>query len=255
MRTASANEAARVATLLDGKYVSENEVDLKKADAASKDAQLAALQAQMLGTSLQVDDCVLRAPFDGEIAARDADPGAFVRPGSSIATVVDRHLIRITADVPEEDFGAVAPTTPVRVRLLATGKELMAKIARRAPAADQATRTARIELDVDDPEQTIPVWTTAELALDAGSPAAAIAIPLAAASVHSDKATLFIARAGVAHQAIAKVIGERGGTLFVEAAVVPAGSTVVTEGRTVLSDGERVTASTEAWSPDEAGAK
>ncbi len=30
---------------------------------------------------LEVSDCVLRAPFDGEVATRTVDPGAFVRPG------------------------------------------------------------------------------------------------------------------------------------------------------------------------------
>jgi len=37
-----------------------------------------------------VSDCVLRAPFDGEIATRLVDPGAFVRPGTSIVSVIDR---------------------------------------------------------------------------------------------------------------------------------------------------------------------
>jgi membrane fusion protein (multidrug efflux system) len=251
MSGAAASEATRVSSLLDGKYVSENEVDQKKADAASKEAQLAALRAQMMSTSLQVDDCVLRSPFDGDIADRTSDPGAFVRPGSSIATVVDRHLVRVTADVPEEDFDAVAPATPVRVHLLATGRDLVAKISRRAPAADPATRTAHIELDVEDGEHSIPVWTTAELALDVGTPALASAVPLAAASVHASKATLFVAAAGIAHQKLAKVIGERGGTLYVDPAVLAAGTSVVTEGRTILSDGDAIEATTEPWTPDE----
>jgi membrane fusion protein (multidrug efflux system) len=249
MSGAAASEATRISSLLDGKYVSENEVDQKKADAASKMAQLAALKAQMSSTSLQVDDCVLRAPFDGEIADRQIDPGAFVRPGSNIATVIDRHLVRITADVPEEDFGAVAPGTDVRVHLLSTNKDLVAKISRRAPAADPATRTAHIELDIDDPERAMPVWTTAELSLDVGTPTPASAVPLAAASVHGAKATVFVVQAAVAHQSVTKVVGERGGTLYVDAATVPAGASVVLEGRTTLSDGDAVAATAEAWAP------
>jgi RND family efflux transporter MFP subunit len=250
MSAAAAGEAARVESLLDGKYVSENEVDLKKADAASKQAQLAALKAQMIGTSLQVDDCVLRSPFDGEVAVRENDPGAFVRPGSSIATVVDRHLVRITADVPEEDFAAVAPDTVVRVHLLATSKDVVAHISRRAPAADPRTRTVHVELDVDDPARTMAVWTTAELTLDADTPTPATAIPLMAASVHAGKATLFVSAAGIARQTIAKVIGERDGVLYVDPAVLAPGTSVVTEGRTILSDGDAIAATSAAWSPD-----
>jgi RND family efflux transporter MFP subunit len=251
MSTAADSEASRVSSLLDGKYVSENEADLKKADAASKQAQLAALKAQMIGTSLQVDDCVLRAPFDGEIAERTGDPGTFTRPGSAIATLVDRHLVRITADVPEDDFEAVAPGTPVRIGLLATHRQVVAKISRRSPAADLATRTAHIEIDVDDAARSIPVWTTAELSIDVGAPAPASAIPLSAASIHASKATLVEARGDTAHVTVAKVVGEAGGTLYLDPATLPAGSHVVTDGRTVLGDGDAIAATLAPWTPDQ----
>jgi membrane fusion protein (multidrug efflux system) len=245
MHTASANEASRVSSLLAGKYVSQNEVDQKSAEAASKEAQLAALQAQAVGTSLQVDDCVLRSAFDGEISDRRADPGSFVRPGSSIATIIDRHMIRISAEVPEDDFDSVAPGTPVRLHLLADGKDLTSRIARRSPGADPATRTTHIEIDIDNADKAIPVWTTAELSLDVGAPIAATAVPLASATVHAGKAKVFVVDNGIAHLRRALVIGEREGTLFLDPKGLPAGTPVVTEGRNLLDDGEPVAAKVE----------
>jgi RND family efflux transporter MFP subunit len=250
MREASSKEATRISSLLDGKYVSENEVDLKKADAASKEAQLAALQAQMANTSLQVDDCVLRAPFDGEVSERQGDPGTFVRPGSPIATIVDRHMVRITADVPEDDFGNVAPGNEVRVHLLSTNRDFTAKISRRAPAADPDTRTVHLELDLDDPARSIPVWTTAELSLDVGAPIPATAIPLIAATVHGSKTTVFVVKDGVAHATRAKLVGERTGTFYLDPSLA-AGSLVVTEGRGLLNDGDHVDGKTVPWTPVE----
>jgi RND family efflux transporter MFP subunit len=250
MTTAAEHEATRVATLLDGKYVSENEADLKQADATSKQAQLGALKAQMAGTALQVDDCVLRAPFDGEIAERTSDPGVFMRPGATIATVIDRHLVRITADVPEDDFEAVAPGTQVQLHLLATHKDLAAKISRRSPSVDQATRTAHVEIDVEDTARAIPTWTTAELAIDVGTPIAATAIPLTAASVRSTKASVFVVNGTTAHATLAKVIGEAGGTLYLDPQAIPAGTPILTDGRTTLSDGDAITSTTVAWAPD-----
>ncbi len=248
MRTASASEAARVSSLLDGKYVSQNEVDMKNADAASKSAQVAALQAQMLNSSLQVNDCVLRAPFDGEIAERTGDPGMFARPGSAMVTEVDRHIVRITADVPEDDFANVAPETEVRVHLLATGKQVTAKIARRAPSADAETRTVHIELDVDDPTRSIPTHTTAELSIDVGAPIPATAIPLIAATVHGAKTNLFEVKDGVAHATRAKLVGERNGVYYVEP-TLEAGVEIVTEGRGLLEDNDKVAGKLEAWQP------
>ncbi|HEY4056438.1 MAG TPA: efflux RND transporter periplasmic adaptor subunit, partial [Kofleriaceae bacterium] len=240
LHTAAASEAGRVASLLDGKYVSENEVDQRKADVASKEAQLAALQAQMTGSELQVNDCVLRAPFDGEVATRSLDPGGFARPGSSLLTMIDRSLVRITAEVPENDFGAVAPQTDVRVHVLASGKDVASKISRRAPAADPSTRTTHIEIDVPDTDRALPVWTTADVNLDVGQPIPAVAIPLAAATVHAGKAKLFVVEGDVAHIRRAAVIGERNGVLYVDPKGLAAGAKIVTDGRNLLDDGDRV---------------
>ena len=238
---ASANEAARTANLLDGKFVSQNEVDQKQADASSKEAQMLALQAQMTGTALQVSDCILRAPFDGEVGTRQVDPGAFVRPGVPIASVVDRRTLRITAEVPEEDFAAVAPGNAVRLHFLTTGKDVDAKISRRAPSADPGTRTTHIEIDLADPNREVPAWTTAEISLDVGQPTPASALPVIAATVRGTKVNVFAVKDGVAHSVVAKLLGERDGVLYVDPSLT-AGTQVVTEGRGVLEDKDKVTA-------------
>nr|HEX4316654.1 efflux RND transporter periplasmic adaptor subunit [Kofleriaceae bacterium] len=250
MSTAAAKEAARLSQLLQGNYVSENEVDMKQADAASKQAQVAALKAQMANAALQVNDCVLRAPFDGEVGERDVDPGAFVRPGNAIATLIDRHVVYVAIDVPEDDFEVVAPGRPVKLHVLSTKTDLAAKISRRAPSADAQTRTAHVEIDVDNSTTPVPVWTTAEVSLDVGEPVPGSAIPLSAASVHGTKATVFVADNGVARSEVVKVIGEHGGTLYLDPKALPPGTKIVSEGRTVLSDKDPIAAHDEAWRLD-----
>lgn len=244
-QAALAREASRVSSLLEGGFASPNEVEMKAAESASKQAQLLALQAQMQGTALQVDDCVLRAPFDGDVADRLVDPGAFARPGAALVTVVDRSIVRAVADVPEEDFDAVAPGTPVRLHLLATGHDLAGKIARRAPAADPSTRTVHVEVDLADPTRSIPVGTTVELELDVGQPVDATELPLSAATVRGSKANLFVVVDGVAHARSFPVLGERKGQLYVATALTP-GTLVVTEGRSALAEGDKVEAKVEA---------
>jgi multidrug efflux pump subunit AcrA (membrane-fusion protein) len=153
--------------------------------------------------------------------------------------------VRITAEVPEDDFDAVAPGTPVRIHLLSTGKDLTSRIARRAPAADPGTRTTHVEIDVDNTDHSIPVWTTAEMSLDIGAPLPATSIPLAAATVHAGKAKVFVVDKGVAHLRRAPVVGEREGVLYVDSKALPGGTQVVTEGRNLLDDGEAVAAKVE----------
>jgi RND family efflux transporter MFP subunit len=236
---AIAHEATRLNGLLDGGFVSPNEAEQKAAQSAAEQAQLLATQAQLLGTSLQVNDCVLRSPFDGEVATRTSDPGAFVRPGVSIVAIVDRATVRVVADAPEVDFPIVAPGTPVKLHLLATNQDLDAQISRRAPAADTATRTAHFEMDVPDPKRELPVGTTAEIRIDVGDAQPATEIPLSAATVRGDKATVYVVEDNVAHKRALHVLGEREGRLFLDT-TLPAGALVVSEGRALLSDNDKV---------------
>ncbi|MBS2025092.1 MAG: efflux RND transporter periplasmic adaptor subunit [Deltaproteobacteria bacterium] len=235
---ASANEARRVEGLLARGFVSTNEAEVKRAESQSKEAQLLAARAQLSGTTLQVSDCVLRAPFDGEVAERLADPGAYVRPGNAVVTVIDRRTIRVVADAPETDFDAIAPKTPVTIAAFATGAELRAQVSRRAPAADPGSRTVRFEIDLPNTDRSLPVGTTADVRLAAGSEQRASVVPLPAGSVRGERVSLFVVDAGVAHKRTAKLLGERSGRLYLEP--LPTGTRVVTEGRTTLLDGDRV---------------
>jgi len=238
---ALAHEAGRVAELKEGGFASPNEIENRAADSATKQAELLETQAKMQRATLEVNDCILRAPFAGEISARLVDPGAFVRPGSEVATEVDRRTVRVVAEVPEGDFDVVAVATPVHIRALAVNRELDAKVARRSPAVDLSTRTAHLEIDVPDPNRSLPVGTTAEIELDVGAPTAATEIPLIAASVRGRKATVFVIEGQTARKGVYTVKGERGGNLFVDPSLPP-GAHVVTEGRALLKDGDRVEA-------------
>jgi RND family efflux transporter MFP subunit len=187
-----------------------------------------------------VNDCVLRSPFDGEIGARFVDPGGFARPGGAVVTVVDRSTVRVTIDVPENDFEWVAPGTKTKIHVIANGKDLEANVARRAPSADPGTRTVHVEIDVADAERTLPVNTTAEVRVDVGKPIAATEIPIASATVQNAKAVLFTVDGDVAHVHAVPLLGELGGSFFVEPKDLEPGAKVVTEGRSILADGDRV---------------
>jgi RND family efflux transporter MFP subunit len=249
---AIAHEAARTSGLLDGGFVSPNEAEQKTSESASEQAQLEAEKANLARSSLQVGDCVLRAPFAGEVAQRFIDPGAFVRPGSSIVTVIDRGTIRMTADAPEIDFDLIPPGTKVMVHVYATNRDVTAAITRRAPSADPATRTVHFEIDIPDSTRGIPVGTTGEVRIEVGKPVPATEVPLYAAIIRGEKANVFAVDEGVARQQTVAVEGEAGGSLFLDTALAP-GTLVVTEGRALLEDGDRIEAKEVAEAEDKAG--
>jgi RND family efflux transporter MFP subunit len=242
---AAAREASRLGELLAGGYVSPNEVEQKQAQAAANSAQIQGLLAQATGKSLEVDDCVLRAPFAGEVSTRFADPGTFVRPGAPVVLLVDRTVIRLTYDVPEIDFAAAAPKTQVEIKILATGASMSGEVARRAPSAERTTRTVHVEVDLPNPTREIPAGTTAEIHVDVGKARTATEIPLLAANIRGNGATLFVVEAGMAKKISVGVLGERGGSLFVEPDLKP-GTLVVTQGRSRLANNDKVAEKIEA---------
>jgi RND family efflux transporter MFP subunit len=254
---ALAKETGRVSGLLSGGFVSPNEVDRRVAENSSKQAELLAANARLARASLEVDDCILRAPFDGEVAERFLDPGAFARPGSPVLTVIQREQVRILLDVPETDFAVVAEGAEAKIRFLALGTSITGRVARRAPAADSGTRTVHAEIDLPDARRSTPVGTTAELTLNVGEAVDASEIPLRAASIRGESATLFIVDGAIARKRKVAVLGEAGGSLFVSKEQLKAGEAVVTEGRALLADGDAIEVKLEATSapgPSRSGA-
>ena len=138
------------------------------------------------------------------------------------------------------------------MHVLATNRTLTGAVSRRSPSADPDTRTVHVEVDLADPDRTIPVNTTGEVRIDVGDPRPATAIPLDSASItRLARPRVFVVEGGVAHKVTFLTLGERGGTLYLEPALEP-GLQVVTEGRALLTEGDHVAAEARSRSPSPA---
>ncbi|MGA7908199.1 MAG: efflux RND transporter periplasmic adaptor subunit [Candidatus Sulfotelmatobacter sp.] len=119
--------------------------DMSRADQAQAMAALS--QAH---TSL--DYTRIRAPFDGVVTERRADPGTLASPGVPIFTVEDVRRYRLEAAINEGDLRYLQTGQQVLVTIDALGtNELPGKIVRIVPAADAASRSflVKIELPAD----------------------------------------------------------------------------------------------------------
>ena len=237
---AISHEAARTQTLLEGGFVSPNDSEQITAKGAAEANELAAQEADLSKSTLEVNDCILRAPFDGEVSVRLVDPGSFVRPSTEMIGVVDRNTVRLTADAPESDFDSIPPGAKVTVHVVSTNVDIAASITRRAPNADPGTRTIHFEIDLDDSDRRIPVDTTGEVHVPVGEPVAATAVPLSAVTVNDRKATLFAVGGDIAHDRTLIEIGEVGPDIFFRQDALQPGTLIVVEGRALLKDGDHV---------------
>ena len=241
---AISHEATRTQELLDGGFVSPNDSEQITAKGAAEANELAAQEADLSKSTLEVNDCILRAPFDGEVSLRLVDPGSFVRPSTEMIGVVDRNTVRMTADAPESDFDGIPPGAKVTVHVVSTNVDIAASITRRAPNADPGTRTVHFEIDLDDSDRRIPVDTTGEVHVPVGRSLPATSVPLSAVTINDKKATLYTVEGDIAHNRTLVEIGEVGPNVFFPPDVLKPGSLIVVEGRALLKDGDRVT-----WKP------
>jgi RND family efflux transporter MFP subunit len=140
---ATSHQSTRTRQLLDGGFVSANAAELIAAQSDTEAAELSAENASLTKSALDVSDCILRAPFDGEVSLRLVNPGSFVRPGADMIGVVDRNTVRMTADAPESDFDGIPPGAEVTVHIVSTNIDVPAIIARRAPSPTFTARPSR----------------------------------------------------------------------------------------------------------------
>ncbi len=146
----------RYQTLFAKKSVSPQEFDevnaRQQAARAHRDmakAGQAQAQAALRQAHTSLDYTRIRAPFDGIVTEKKADFGTLASPGMPIFTVEDARHYRLEATVNENDLQYVRTGQQVSVAIDALGNQaLKGKVAQIVPAADAASRTFLVKIDL-----------------------------------------------------------------------------------------------------------
>jgi HlyD family secretion protein len=79
----------------------------QRADIASAMASVAQSQAQLVESRENRQDLTVKAPFDGTVATRTAEPGEMVTAGTPIVTLLDLSKVYLRGFIPEGQIGKV----------------------------------------------------------------------------------------------------------------------------------------------------
>jgi RND family efflux transporter MFP subunit len=91
----------------------------------------------------------IRAPFNGVVTHKNVDSGTLASPGMPILTVEDIRRYRLEVAVNESDLWCVRPESHISVVIDALGNtELKGKVAQIVPAADPASRTFLVKIEL-----------------------------------------------------------------------------------------------------------
>jgi RND family efflux transporter MFP subunit len=146
----------RYQNLYEKKSVSPQEFDEVKARQqaafARRDmarAEQAQAKAALAQARTSLDYTRIRAPFDGVVTEKKADPGTLASPGMPIFTVEDVRRYRLEATVNETDLEHLRLGQPVPVLIDALGNsELKGKVAQIVPTADPGSRSFLIKIEL-----------------------------------------------------------------------------------------------------------
>ena len=92
----------------------------------------------------------IAAPFDGVVARKLADEGDLAMPGKPLLELEGRAGMRLVADVPSLLAGRVLPDAKLAVRVDTLPDAITGTVAEISPAADPASRTVRMKVDLPD---------------------------------------------------------------------------------------------------------
>jgi len=230
-------------------------VDSLKAKIDLAKQQVIGAVARIAEAQQAVDNCIIRAPFDGIIVSKDAQIGEMVSPISAgggftrtgIATIVDMNSNEIEVDVNEAYIARVLPDQPVTAILDAYPDwQIPSKVRTVIPTADRQKATVKVRisfLKLDPrilPDMGVKVaFLGDEPEQKSGAASSAVIIPQAAVRDQNGSKTVFLVKEDHIERRAVKLGAAQGADQQVLAGLV-AGESVVVKGPADLHDGQAV---------------
>lgn len=161
--------------------ISEDDIVSFRTRALTARASLDVARKRFNQRTVERAELTIRAPFDGVITQRFADPGAFVTPttsasanaGASSSSVVElAQGLEVVAKVPENDIGRISIGQSASVRVDAfPDKRFAARVIQVAPRAvkNNNVTSFEVKLSLSDPNNLLRIGMTADIDFQTGS--------------------------------------------------------------------------------------
>lgn len=179
--TRVANAEANVATALAG-------VESARAGLSAARSGIQSAQAAVATAEKEIERLTIRAPFSGLLESDTAELGSLLQPGSLCATIIQLDPIKLVAFVPETEVNRVKVGARAGASLATGEGDIYGTVSFLSRAADETTRTFRVEIEVPNQNETISDGQTAEILIE-GSGVTAHLLPQSALTLN-DEGTL-----------------------------------------------------------------
>jgi multidrug efflux pump subunit AcrA (membrane-fusion protein) len=195
-------------------------------------------QAERRIADLALSDTRLTAPATAVVVARRVEPGDMAGPGQPLLVLEDPRAYRLEAEVGESSMARLRQ--PVPVVLDALGQTLEGRVVEVVPAADPASRTVTVKIDLP-PHPALRSGLFGRARFPTGE-RQALLVPAAALVERGQLTGLYVVDGqGVARLRLVTVGARQAGRVEILSGL-DAGERIVVEGADRVSDGVRVAA-------------
>ena len=214
-------------SLVDQGFISKTALDTSWHNLVSAEANHKAALAAVDVARKSLEDTYLRAPINGVVAQRVAQPGERVGVDGKVIEIVDLGRLEIEATLSAADSMDVRVGQDAALQVEGSSRPLAARVVRINPSATAGSRSVLVYLAVQDPTG-LRQGLFAQGVLGTGK-AQALAVPLEA--VRTDKPTPYVQvveNNAVAHKSV--TLGTRGDAAketWVAVEGLAAGATVI----------------------------
>ncbi len=161
------DQVTRTQTLKGSGAVSSSQLLTLESQLAAAEAQVRQLEATVSQAKQRRGDAQIRAPISGLIGQVFMEAGDMALPQFPICTVVAMDRVHIKARVPENDLVKLKPGQPVVYRVSAEPNELHgAVVSRVSPVLDRLSRTATLEVDIENASHTLKPGMLAHIEIE-----------------------------------------------------------------------------------------
>jgi HlyD family secretion protein len=211
-------------------------VATQSAEAAK--AQLALVEAQIANVDLQLSRTEVKAPFAGEITARNAQLGAVASAqGQPMFTLIRDNALELRADVAETDLARIQLGQSVEIRLVGATAPVAGVVRLIEPSIDPVTRLGRVRISFEDTSAIRSgMYAEASILL---RDATVVSVPITALGRVNGQTQVLSVKDGQARSVVVTTGMRDGGWVEISQGLSE-GDTVVTKAGAFVRDGDYI---------------
>lgn len=165
-----ADELSRQQKLLAKKVVSQAMVDSLRLRLLAAEAQIRRMEALTQQAATARGNAFVKSPINGIVGRCYLDQGDLAMPTLPICTIVQMDKVRLLLEVPEAELARVSEGMTARVRVARfPEKDFAGTVTRIFPTIDRRTRTAQVNVELDNKDHQLMPGMLANVRLEVES--------------------------------------------------------------------------------------